>query len=80
METSKIQDLKSNLYNRKMKKMFILNTIKDNPELDLRQILAKLHDYMGKRTAKEWFEAMELNGEIEIKEEPKGKYIIRVKK
>lgn len=58
--------------------MFIIDTIRDNPDLDLRQIIAKLHVVMSKRTAKEWLEAMEINGEIEIKEQ-KSKYTVKVK-
>lgn len=74
-----MKEINSNKYNRETKKMYIKETIKENPTLDLRQIIAKLHNTMGKRTAKEWLEAMEINGEIEFKHE-NGKYIVRVLK
>lgn len=65
---------------RELKRNFIKDVIKENEKFTLDEIVAKLNPTMSKRTAKEYLEAMHINGEIQIYEEPKGTYKVKVLK
>lgn len=73
-------ELKQKISQRELKKQSIIEIINENKNETLNVIIAKLHFMMSKKTAKEWLEAMHINNEIELFEEPKGTYRARVKK
>lgn len=65
---------------RELKIHYIKQMLKENEKETLDVIIAKMHHKLSKRIAKEYLEAMHINGEIKIYEEPKGTYRVKVLK